>query len=75
MGCTGTIVQGPTKAKLIWTGQTVYAQEAGMPADECMKGTTSQSNLQGLINLCEPSSLLAALSASTVSSATRSHHL
>jgi hypothetical protein len=72
LGCSGTIVEGATKWKIIWIGKTVYAHTAQMPADEWMKGTSSESNLQGLINLCEPSSLLAPLTATVANSATRS---
>jgi hypothetical protein len=71
-GCTGTIVQGTTKSHLIWIGKTVYAHTATMPANEWMRGASSASDIQGLINLCKPSSLLAPLSASGFSSATRS---
>lgn len=71
-GCAGTIVQGGTKSKLIWIGQTVYAHTASMPANEWMRGASSASNVQGLLDLCKPSTLLAALSATGVSSATRS---
>jgi hypothetical protein len=72
LGCTGTIVQGITKSKLIWIGKTVYAHTAGMPANEWMRGTSSASNVQGLLALCTPSSFLAALSGPGVSNATRS---
>jgi hypothetical protein len=72
LGCSGTIVEGTTKWKIAWIGKTVYAHTSQMPADEWMKGTSTASNLQGLINLCEPSSLLAPLTASVASSATRS---
>lgn len=72
LGCTGTIVQGTTKSRLIWIGKTVYAHTAGMPANEWMRGASSASNVQGLIDLCKPSSLLAPLSASGIGSATRS---
>jgi hypothetical protein len=72
LGCSGTIVQGATKTKLIWIGKTVYAHTASMPANEWEKGASSTSGLQGLLALCEPSTLLAPLSASTGSNATRS---
>jgi hypothetical protein len=72
VGCSGTIVQGTTKWTLIWTGNTVYAHSAQMPTNEWMRGTSNQSNLQGLVDLCMPSSLLAPLSASAATSAARS---
>ena len=72
LGCSGTIVQGTTKWKLIWIGKTIYAHQSGMPANEWMRGASSASNLQGLIALCQPSSLLGSLATSGVSSATRS---
>ena len=72
LGCDGTIVQGTTKSKLIWIGTTAYAHTASMPADEWMRGASSASDIQGLIDLCKPSTLLAPLSASGFSSATRS---
>lgn len=72
LGCTGTIVQGTAKSKLIWIGKTVYAHTAGMPANEWMRGTSSDSNVQGLLSLCTPGSFLAALSEPSVSNATRS---
>jgi hypothetical protein len=71
-GCAGTIVQGSTKSKLIWIGTTVYAHTASMPTDEWMRGASTASNVQGLLDLCKPGTLLAALSASGISSATRS---
>lgn len=43
-----------------------------MPASEWMRGASSASDIQGLIDLCKPGSLLAPLTASGVSSATRS---
>ena len=69
LGCSGTIVQGTTTWKLIWTGQTVYAHTARMPTNEWMRAASSASNIQGLIDLCKPGSLLAPLSASGLSSA------
>jgi hypothetical protein len=72
VGCSGTIVQGGTKWNLIWDGKTVYAHTASMPANQWMKGSSSEANIQGLIDLCQPSSLLAPLNASGISSATRS---
>jgi hypothetical protein len=71
LGCSGTIVEGTTKWKLAWIGKTVYAHSAQMPANEWMRGPSSQSDLQGLIGLCIPGSLLAPLNAS-VANATRS---
>jgi hypothetical protein len=71
VGCTGTIVQGATKSTLIWTGTTVYAHSDGMPANEWKRATSSDSNVAGLIALCTPSSILAPLSASAFSNATR----
>jgi hypothetical protein len=71
-GCSGTIVQGSTRWKLIWIGQTVYAHTGSMPANEWEKGASNTSSLQGLLDLCEPSSLLAALADASGSSATRS---
>ena len=72
LGCSGTIVQGTTKWRLIWTGKTVYAHTARMPANEWMRGASSAADLQGLVDLCKPGSLLAPLSASGVTSAVRS---
>jgi hypothetical protein len=73
VGCTGTITQGATEEKLVWVGKTVYGQKAGMPANEWMKGASTDANVQSLIGLCEPSSYLdPLLSVSGVSSATRS---
>jgi hypothetical protein len=72
LGCSGTIYQSTTTSKLIWIGQTVYEQTSGMPANEWMKGPSTASAVQGLIDLCNPSSLLAPLTAAGVSSATRS---
>jgi hypothetical protein len=72
VGCSGTIVEGTTKWKLVWIGQTVYAHSAQMPTNEWMRGATSQPNLQGLIGLCMPNSLLAPLSATVTNGATRS---
>jgi hypothetical protein len=71
LGCTGTIVQGTTAWKLIWTGQTVYAHTARMPTNEWMRAASSTADIQGLIDLCKPGSLLAPLSASGLSSAVR----
>jgi hypothetical protein len=71
LGCSGTIVQGATKWTLIWVGTKVYAHTARMPANEWMSGTSSAPNLQGLVDLCKPGSLLAPLSASGLSSAVR----
>lgn len=72
LGCSGTIVQGTTTSKLIWIGKTVYEHTSGMPANEWMRGASTASGVQGLIALCNPSSLLAPLSATGISSATRS---
>jgi hypothetical protein len=72
LGCSGTIVQGATTSKLIWIGKTVYEHSAGTPANEWMRGASTASGVQGLIALCTPSSLLASLSATGVSGATRS---
>jgi hypothetical protein len=72
LGCSGTIVEGTTKWKLIWIGKTVYANSSQMPANEWMKGASNASDIQGLIDLCMPRSLLEALSVSVVNSATRS---
>jgi hypothetical protein len=72
LGCSGTIYQSTTTSKLIWIGRTVYEQTSGMPANEWMKGPSTASAVQGLIDLCNPSSLLAPLTAAGVSSATRS---
>jgi hypothetical protein len=72
LGCSGTIVEDTTKWKFVWIGKNVYARTSRMPANEWMKGTSSESNLQGLIDLCEPSSLLAPLTTSVANSATRS---
>jgi len=72
LGCSGTIVQGTTTSKLIWIGKTVYEHTSGMPANEWLRGASTASDIQGLIALCNPSSLLAPLSAIGVSSATRS---
>ena len=73
LGCTGTVTQSSgTTSTLIWIGKTVYAHTKGMPATEWMKGTSSESNLQGLLALCMPGSLLASLDPSDVTSATRS---
>ena len=73
VGCTGTITQGSgNTSTLIWTGKTVYAHNKGLPVNEWMRGTSSDSDLQGLLSLCRPSSLLASLDASSVTNATRS---
>jgi hypothetical protein len=73
LGCTGTITQGAgNTSTLIWTGKTVYAHAKGLPANEWMKGTSSDSDLQGLLTLCRPSTILASLDASGVTSASRS---
>jgi hypothetical protein len=72
LGCTGTIVQGTTTSKVVWIGNTVYAHQPSMPANTWMKGASTEANLQGLLNLCKPSTYLASLSASTDSNATRS---
>jgi hypothetical protein len=72
LGCSGTVVQGTTTWKVIWIGATVYAQTSQMPANEWMRGASSATNLEGLIDLCKPSSLLASLSAAGVANATRS---
>jgi hypothetical protein len=72
LGCTGTVTQSAsTTSTLIWIGKTVYAHTEGMPASEWMKGTSSQSNLQGLLALCRPGSLLASLDPSGITSAGR----
>jgi hypothetical protein len=71
-GCSGTIVQGTTTSKLIWIGKTVYEHTAGMLTNEWLRGSSTASDIQGLIDLCMPSNLLAPLSLSGVSSATRS---
>jgi hypothetical protein len=42
-----------------------------MPTNEWMRAASSASNIQGLIDLCKPGSLLAPLSASGLSSAVR----
>lgn len=73
VGCAGIVTQGTTRSQLIWIGKTVYAQKAGMPSSEWMRGTSTDANVQGLIHLCQPSSYLdPLLSVSGVSSATRS---
>ena len=73
LGCTGTISHGTgNTSTLIWTGKTVYAHNKGLPVNEWMRGTSSDSDLQGLLSLCRPSSLLASLDASSVTNATRS---
>jgi hypothetical protein len=72
LGCSGTIVQGTTTSKLIWIGKTVYEHMSTMPANEWERGASTTSSVQGLIALCMPSSLLAPLSATGVSGATRS---
>jgi hypothetical protein len=73
VGCTGTITHGTSKARFILIGATAYAHSAGMPADEWMKGSSSQASIQNLVNLCKPSSFLTPLLTATgVSSATRS---
>ena len=72
LGCSGTIFQGTTTSKLIWVGPTVYEHTSGMPTNEWMEGASTSSALQGLIDLCNPSSLLAPLTATGISSATRS---
>ncbi len=72
LGCSGTIVLGTTRWKVIWIGNTVYAHASSMPANEWMRGASTTSDIQGLIALCMPSSLLAPLSAPDVGSATRS---
>jgi hypothetical protein len=72
LGCSGTIFQGTTTSKLIWAGPIVYEHTSGMPADEWMKGASTSPAVQGLIALCNPSNLLAPLTAAGVSSATRS---
>lgn len=72
LGCSGTIVRGTTRWKVIWIGKTAYAHAASMPANEWMRGASTASDIQGLIALCMPSSLLAPLSAAGVSGATRS---
>lgn len=72
LGCSGTVLQGTTKSKLIWIGQTVYEHTSSMPTNEWMKGASTASGVQSLIGLCNPASLLAPLSAAGVSSATRS---
>ena len=72
LGCSGTIYQGTTTSKLIWVGQTVYEHTSGMPTNEWMEGPSSASAVQGLIDLCNPSSLLAPLTETGITSATRS---
>jgi len=72
LGCTGTIVQNSVQSTVIWIGKTVYARSTGMPANEWMRGTTTDPNLQGLLALCQPANMLAGLSASGFSDATRS---
>ena len=73
LGCTGTITHGPgNTSTLIWTGTTVYARTKGLPANEWMRGTSSDSGLQGLLSFCKAGSLLASLDASGVTSVTRS---
>jgi hypothetical protein len=72
LGCSGTIFQGKTTSKLVWIGQTVYEHSSGMPSNVWMKGASTASAVQGLIDLCNPSSLLAPLTTAGVSSATRS---
>jgi hypothetical protein len=72
VGCTGTITQGATTSTLIWIGKAVYAHSAGAPANQWMRGTSSDPSLQGLLALCVPSSILAPLSPSAFSGATRS---
>jgi hypothetical protein len=72
LGCKGNVDLGAVKWKLIWVGKTVYAQSGSMPAGEWMRGASTASNVQGLINVCNPSVLLEPLSASGISSATRS---
>jgi hypothetical protein len=72
LGCSGSIDQGTTRSQLIWIGKTVYEHTSGMPTNEWMRGPSTASGAQGLIDLCNPSSLLAPLSASGISSATRS---
>jgi hypothetical protein len=72
LGCSGTIFQGTTTSKLIWIGQTVYEHTSGMPTNEWMKGASTSPAVQGLIDLCNPSNLLAPLTAVGVGSATRS---
>ena len=49
-----------------------FREPAGMATDEWMRGASTASSMQGLIDLCNPNSLLAPLSASGVSGATRS---
>jgi hypothetical protein len=71
-GCSGTIVQGATTGKLIWPGQTVYAHTARMPTNEWMRAASSVADIQGLIDLRKPGSLLAPLTASGLSNAARS---
>jgi hypothetical protein len=58
VGCSGTISQSTGTSKFIWIGATAYAHTASMPANEWMKGSSSQADLQSLINLCKPASYL-----------------
>jgi hypothetical protein len=73
LGCTGTITQGAdSTTTLIWTGKTVYAHTKGLPANEWMRGSASDSDLQPLLALCMPGSLLLSLDGSGVTNAARS---
>jgi hypothetical protein len=69
-GCAGTITQGTTKSRLVLVGNTIYAHTDGMPTKVWMKGTAASQAV--LAALCQLESVLAPLSASTVTSAKRS---
>jgi hypothetical protein len=69
-GCTGTVTRGTAKSQLILDGNTVYEHTEGMPANQWMKGTAASE--AGLASLCQLGTLLAPLSSSAVTSATRS---
>jgi len=53
-------------------GREDRVRALGEPANQWMKGASSASDIQGLINVCNPSTLLEPLSASDISNATRS---
>lgn len=69
-GCAGTITRGATTATLILDGATIYEHTQGMPASQWMRGTAASQ--AGLASLCQLGTLLASLSASAVTDATRS---
>jgi hypothetical protein len=71
VGCSGSVTQAGTTAKITLIGTKIWLNAPPMPAGQYTSGKASDATFQGAASICSLSGLLGSLTASSITGATK----